>query len=185
MKAGLMEVADLFAVNKADRPGADRLKKEIEVVLALRTGSSSSHVPGHHGVDLSAIAGARVADAMAGPTAGPGDADPEAVADWKVPVLRCVASSGDGVLEIAAGLDSHFEWLESSGRLESNRREQAMEHARLVLERSVSRRAMDAWSAWAEGAGNGPDVGRRTPYAISREVYGRLWPDAGRSSDGS
>ena len=37
MKAGLMEVADLFIVNKADRPGADRLKKEIQVVRGLRT----------------------------------------------------------------------------------------------------------------------------------------------------
>jgi LAO/AO transport system kinase len=37
MKAGLMEVADLFVVNKADRPGADRLKKEIQVVRGLRT----------------------------------------------------------------------------------------------------------------------------------------------------
>ena len=52
MKAGLMEVADLFVVNKADRPGADQLKKEIEVVqvdadrnLLVVKGS----VPGHAG----------------------------------------------------------------------------------------------------------------------------------------
>ena len=42
MKAGLMEVADLFVVNKADRPGADRLKKEIEVVQAIRAPESAS-----------------------------------------------------------------------------------------------------------------------------------------------
>lgn len=36
MKAGLMEVADLFVVNKADRPGADRLRSEIRVVNHLR-----------------------------------------------------------------------------------------------------------------------------------------------------
>ena len=36
MKAGLMEVADLFVVNKADTPGADRLAGEIEAVLDLR-----------------------------------------------------------------------------------------------------------------------------------------------------
>ncbi|MFW6084734.1 MAG: methylmalonyl Co-A mutase-associated GTPase MeaB [Gemmatimonadota bacterium] len=38
MKAGLMEVADLFVINKADRPGADRLRKEIRIVLHLREG---------------------------------------------------------------------------------------------------------------------------------------------------
>lgn len=36
MKAGLMEVADIFVVNKADRPGADRLAREIRVVNGLR-----------------------------------------------------------------------------------------------------------------------------------------------------
>ncbi len=30
MKAGLMEIADVYVVNKADRPGADRLVQEIE-----------------------------------------------------------------------------------------------------------------------------------------------------------
>lgn len=36
MKAGLMEIADVVAVNKADRPGADRTVVEIEQMLALR-----------------------------------------------------------------------------------------------------------------------------------------------------
>jgi len=40
MKAGLMEVADLFVVNKADRPGADRLEKEIAVMMSIRKGNA-------------------------------------------------------------------------------------------------------------------------------------------------
>jgi GTPase len=35
MKAGLMEIADIFVINKADRDGADRLQTEIEAVLNL------------------------------------------------------------------------------------------------------------------------------------------------------
>lgn len=35
MKAGLMEIADIFAVNKADRPGADSFAREIEAALEL------------------------------------------------------------------------------------------------------------------------------------------------------
>jgi len=38
MKAGLMEIGDVFVVNKADRDGAEGLRIEIESVLALRTG---------------------------------------------------------------------------------------------------------------------------------------------------
>ena len=35
MKAGIMEIADIFVVNKADRPGADRTAGEIGAMLAL------------------------------------------------------------------------------------------------------------------------------------------------------
>ncbi len=35
MKAGLLEIADVFVVNKADRPGADRLARELERSVAL------------------------------------------------------------------------------------------------------------------------------------------------------
>lgn len=35
IKAGLMEIADLFVVNKADRPGVDRVVRDIELMLSL------------------------------------------------------------------------------------------------------------------------------------------------------
>ncbi|MDQ7778574.1 MAG: methylmalonyl Co-A mutase-associated GTPase MeaB [Planctomycetota bacterium] len=35
MKAGVMEIADIVVINKADRPGANRLEDEIRAVLAL------------------------------------------------------------------------------------------------------------------------------------------------------
>lgn len=36
LKAGLMEIGDIFIVNKADRPGADRLRKDIDTALHYR-----------------------------------------------------------------------------------------------------------------------------------------------------
>jgi len=48
MKAGLMEIADLFVVNKADRPGADRVKQDLEVMLGLRGGGLGEQ-PAHLG----------------------------------------------------------------------------------------------------------------------------------------
>src|ERR1041385_5552268 len=53
LKAGLMEIADLFVVNKADRPGADRLRNELELMIGLRGGATLKNEPAHHGVDLS------------------------------------------------------------------------------------------------------------------------------------
>jgi len=45
MKAGLFEIADIFAVNKADLPGADNLITDIQAMLLLRTGESRWKVP--------------------------------------------------------------------------------------------------------------------------------------------
>lgn len=42
LKAGLMEIADIFAINKADRDGADRVEKEIRAMQSL---ASSHHAP--------------------------------------------------------------------------------------------------------------------------------------------
>src|ERR1019366_8604581 len=55
LKAGVMEIADVFVVNKADRPGADRLRNDVELMLGLRKGSSYASMPAHHGVDLKRI----------------------------------------------------------------------------------------------------------------------------------
>ncbi len=77
MKAGLMEIADLFVVNKADRPGADRLAREIQQALHLKAGHAGAAGPGHHGVDLSGgfrrVGDAHSSDAAApARSAGPG-----------------------------------------------------------------------------------------------------------------
>jgi len=45
MKAGLMEIANIFVVNKADRPGADQLVMELEAMLSLNPKNSSWQVP--------------------------------------------------------------------------------------------------------------------------------------------
>jgi LAO/AO transport system kinase len=44
LKAGIMEIADVFVVNKADRDGADRLASEIEMMLSL-TGETKADRP--------------------------------------------------------------------------------------------------------------------------------------------
>ena len=38
IKAGILEIADIFAINKADQPGADRVEREIEAMLSLTNG---------------------------------------------------------------------------------------------------------------------------------------------------
>jgi len=45
LKAGLMEIADIFVVNKADRDGADRLIAELRLMRELKHGQDSWDVP--------------------------------------------------------------------------------------------------------------------------------------------
>jgi LAO/AO transport system kinase len=45
LKAGIMEIADIFVVNKADRDGADRTVASIEALLSLQTFSASQWRP--------------------------------------------------------------------------------------------------------------------------------------------
>lgn len=67
IKAGVMEIADIFVVNKADRDGADRAVESIEANLSLQT-----FQPG----------------------------------EWHPPVLKTVASSGNGIDELWASLQA-------------------------------------------------------------------------------
>ncbi|HET9777324.1 MAG TPA: methylmalonyl Co-A mutase-associated GTPase MeaB, partial [Gemmatimonadaceae bacterium] len=91
LKAGVMEVADIFVVNKADRPGADRLRNDVELMLGLRKGVSYSGAPGHHGVDpkmINPAHTARKAAAMENPT------------EWTPPVLSAVGIKEVGIDDI-------------------------------------------------------------------------------------
>ena len=176
MKAGLMEVADLFVVNKADRPGADRLKKEIEVVQAIRAGSPMAAAPAHHGVNLSDLTGRD-------PSApGPGEdsrAGPRPIPDWEAPVLKCAASAGEGILELVHRLDDHFAWLQTSGMLAEQRRLAALEHTRRVLERAVQRQASAVWAEWLASVADSPEGADGSPYEIARRLARRLTSTAG------
>jgi LAO/AO transport system kinase len=176
MKAGLMEVADLFVVNKADRPGADRLKKEIEVVQAIRAGSPMAAAPAHHGVDLSSLSG-RDPDSAKGSDAIAADARPS-IPDWEAPVLKCAASAGEGISELIDQLDAHFAWLTETGMLGEQRRLAVIEHTRRVLERAFQRQAATVWKNWI-GDRERAEAFAGSPYEIARRLARSVGPPPG------
>jgi len=78
LKAGIMEIADIFVVNKADRDGADRLAQSVAAMLALQT----------------------VEPKQSGAAKQSG-ADPLRPRDqWRPPILKTEATSGAGVPEL-------------------------------------------------------------------------------------
>ena len=81
IKAGIMEIADVFVINKADRDGAERVEREIRAMQSLSTRDDR----------------------------------------WTPPIVKTVASSGDGIPELASAIDSYEEFLKRNG-LETKRR---------------------------------------------------------------
>ena len=98
IKAGLLEVADIFAVNKADRKGAARTVAALEMML--ETGGAAAQTIFHHGQRMETGATPSETDAEGG---------------WSIPVLQTVAVSGGGVDQLRDALEEHRAWLGESG----------------------------------------------------------------------
>jgi LAO/AO transport system kinase len=82
-KAGILEIADIYVVNKADRDGADHTIRDLRNMMALVE-----------------------------------DKSPDA---WKPPIIKTIASQGEGNDELVDALAKHRAWLESSGTLDKRR----------------------------------------------------------------
>ncbi len=172
LKAGLMEIADIFVVNKGDRPGADRLKSELELMLGLRIGATMRNMPAHHGVDLRAVATGKRDEARAAinPARAAREAAHAADAErWTPPVERAVATKGEGVDELVAAIDRHFGYLEATGRLRERRRARLRERVIETVEQKVRQRLWgDApTNGWLDARLEAMEAGTLTPFAAA------------------
>ncbi len=75
IKAGILEIADIFVINKADRDGADLVHKDLRVLLSLSDYEEN---------------------------------------DWKPPILKAIATKGDGTEELTEKMAEHQLWLSGS-----------------------------------------------------------------------
>lgn len=179
LKAGVMEIADLFVVNKSDRPGADRLRGDIELMLGMRMGDAMRGVPAHHGVDLRALGAAGREEARKalspGRAAREATADPHAAGGWVPAVVNTVAADGRGVPELLAAITRHFDYLQESGGLAARRRGRMRERIVEVAEDRLRRRL---WSdagtqAFIDAALPALERGEATPFAIADALLAR------------
>jgi LAO/AO transport system kinase len=134
LKAGIMEIADIFVVNKADREGADRLVSAIEANLGLK-------------------------DYAAG--------------EWRPPIVKTVATTGDGVGDLVARIR---EFQAQSFASRTNRRRARTE---LRLRELVARQFMDHLEHRVLKAGeldalvDRMAAGELDPYTASRDLLAR------------
>lgn len=177
LKAGVMEVADVYVINKADRPGAENMQREIEIMLGIRRGNAYRHVGAHHGAvgrslkDSRTVAGGQtVSDpaATAHPPVRPSAQSPV----WEPPVLRTVAPKGEGIPALIEALDRHRAYLEASGRLAQRRRERLAERTRAAVNRAVQQWVWEGPGAEAilTQALDDMTAGTRSPYEVAAEI---------------
>ena len=122
LKAGILEIADVFVVNKADMDGADRTVQELREMVHMRDASPLAGTAGHHGVDES--------------TGNSNESDGNESGNdegWQPPIVEAVAKAGEGVDEFLETLVDHREWLETSGEFEARQRERTREEIRRLL----------------------------------------------------
>lgn len=174
LKAGLMEIADIFVVNKADRPGADRLRHELELMLGLRAGNALKNVPAHHGVDLGRVMTREEKLAM-NPARAAREAAANDASTWTPPVLRTVAAQGEGIADLVAAVDRHFHYLERSGALRTRRRARLRARVVEVVESLVRGRLWrdDATKHWLDERLADLESGKTNPFAVASELLAR------------
>ena len=92
IKAGILEIADILVINKADLPGADNTERSLRMMLELAD-PGRQHYTKHHELEAVDL--------------------PETV--WRIPVIKTVAAQGQGIDELAAAVAGHRDVLRASG----------------------------------------------------------------------
>ncbi len=158
IKAGILETADVFAVNKADRDGADSTMRDLELMIALGNetmvamGKSRAHTV-HGGVKVDVLPDASSSDEH-----------------WTPPILKCVATRNEGVAEIVEALDRHKEWLDTTASGKTRRLARLAEELRESLRETLIEAATVTLAAEVERAVT--DVANKTldPYTATERL---------------
>jgi LAO/AO transport system kinase len=137
-KAGVLEIADVFVVNKADRDGAESTVHDLRQMISF----GRKELRG---------------------------------ASWRQPIVRTVASKGDGVEDVVQALSDHQSWLAEHGELTRRRVARAVSEVEAIaLQRLRSElgelRGGEELTALAQQV-----VDRKLdPYAAAEKLIGGL-----------
>jgi LAO/AO transport system kinase len=129
-KAGLMEIADVFVINKADRPGAAETQSDLVGMLELSGGRA-----------------------------------------WRPPIVRAVATTGEGVDELFEAIAGHRAHLEKTGDADARRRARLREELRgLVAAEMLDRASVLCHGPRFEALVDEVAQRKRDPYTAMDEL---------------
>lgn len=117
IKAGILEIADILVVNKADRPGVENTERALRNMLQLSQPARREFV--HHGQLLIEVE----------------PKEPENDQNvWQTPVLRTVSTEGIGIAEVRSEISRHREYLIASGDWKRRERERLESELNAMLQ---------------------------------------------------
>ena len=134
LKAGILEIGDVFVVNKADMDGAERTLAELEEMVHRRESPTAGLDTGHHGFDSPDHPDD---DSGAGVDGDSADEDDEPDAEWTPDVARTVANTGEGVDTLISTFDAHARHLRESGEIAETKRMRYAEEIRTLVRADV------------------------------------------------
>ena len=131
IKAGLMEIGDIFVVNKADRPGADKTVNDVTMMMSLAE---------EHGA-------------------------------WVPPIVKSVASRGEGIADLDDALQKHLEFLGTSGELDRRNRERVRIRIETLLKEKFMGRLPDYEKIVDDVVGK-----RNDPHRAAENILNEILP---------
>jgi LAO/AO transport system kinase len=99
IKAGILEIADILVVNKADRVGADQTVRSLRAMLELGHPAARERFTSHHGQLM------EIDDAY--PEEGSFDT-------WMPPVVKTIATTQEGISDLVAAMNQHRHYMQTS-----------------------------------------------------------------------
>ncbi len=131
IKAGILEIADILVVNKADRAGVENTERALRNMLNLS--QPAKRVYRHHGT----------LETVPSPTAE----TPESESAWVPPIQKTVAIDGTGASELGDLIAQHKTHLQKTGEWERMERARLQAELENLLQITLVSRWRDALSA--------------------------------------
>jgi LAO/AO transport system kinase len=157
IKAGILEIADVLVVNKADREGATNTVRALQAMLDL---GAAPRPISHHGVTMTAPdQDERIGDSVLTEPA------------WRPPILQTVALEGKGIAEVVEAIARHQAHLAESGEGQTRRRARLASELEAVLRETLLRQMMAKLDP-ADLAGMVDRIAEREldPYTAARKL---------------
>ena len=100
--------------------------------------------------------------------------------EWRTPVVRTVASRGDGIPELVESLAAHRRWLEESGTLDTRRSRRARSEIEAIVLAELRRRLGGEGGLVPDELASAVASGETDVYAAAERVVGRVTGEPSR-----